>query len=138
MSGVLLDTNVISELVRPRPEKRVVAFVQAQPDAIVSALVLHEIAYGAERVRDPALRVRLTAWVASIRSGYAGRIVEIDADIAEQAGRWRAAAESNGVIVDPIDSMIAACAASRGAAVATRNARDFAALAVTVINPWTA
>ncbi|MGD9816396.1 MAG: PIN domain-containing protein [Hyphomonadaceae bacterium] len=138
MSRVLLDTNVISELVRPRPEKRVVAFVQAQPDAIVSALVLHEIAYGAERVRDSALRVRLTAWVASIRSEYAGRIVEIDADIAEQAGRWRATAESNGVMVDPIDAIIAACAASRGATVATRNVRDFAALGVTVIDPWTA
>ena len=136
MSLVLLDTNVISELVRRRPEKRVVAFVQAQPGAIVSALLFHEIAYGAERVRDPTRRVRLADWVASIRSQYAERIVEIDADIAEQAGRWRAAAESNGVIVDPVDALISACAAARGAAVATRNTRDFAALGVTAINPW--
>lgn len=136
MSQILLDTNVISELVRPKPEKRVVAFVQSQPNAILSALVLHEIAYGAERVRDPVLRTRLTAWVASIRTGYAGRIVEVDADIAERAGRLRAAAESSGMVVEAVDALIAATAASRGAAVATRNVRDFAVLGVRVIDPW--
>lgn len=134
----MLDTNVVSELVRRKPEKRVVAFVQAQPNAILSALVLHEITYGAERVKDPVLRARLTAWVASIRTGYAGRIVEVDADIAEQAGRLRAAAEAGGIVIEAIDALIAASAASRGAAVATRNVRDFSALGVGVINPWDA
>lgn len=103
---------------------------------MLSALVLHEIAYGAERARDPVLRTRLIAWVASIRTGYAGRIVEVDADIAEQAGRLRAAAESSGMVVDAVDALIAATAASRSAPVATRNVRDFAALGVAVIDPW--
>jgi predicted nucleic acid-binding protein len=138
MSLVLLDTNVISELVRPRPEPSVIAFLQKHADAILSALVLHEITYGAERARDPALRARLVVWIASIRAQFADRIVEVNADIAEHAGRLRAAAELKGAVVDPMDALIAASGASRGATIATRNVKDFAALGVAVIDPWEA
>ena len=138
MISVLLDTNVISELVRARPDARVAAFVQAQEDPIISVLTLHEIVYGADRAPDPTRRTKLITWVAAIRSRFAGRIVDIDAEIAAQAGRLRAAAEAQGTPADPIDVLIAATASSRGAAVATRNVRDFAALGVQVIDPWAA
>ena len=136
MSRVLLDTNVLSELVRARPEPRVVAYVGAQADPLISALTIHEIAYGAERAADPVRRARLVAWVAQIRSQFAGRIVEIDADVAEQAGRLRAAATAQGASSDPIDALIAASAMARGASVATRNVRDFAPYGVRMVDPW--
>lgn len=136
MSRVLLDTNVLSELVRARPQPQVVAFVRAQSDPVISALTIHEIAYGAERAPDPARRAKLVAWVAQIRRQFAGRIVAIDADIAEQAGRLRAAAAAQGTSTDPIDALIAACAVARAASVATRNTRDFEAYGVGLIDPW--
>ena len=137
MSRVLLDTNVLSELVRPRPDASVETFVRTQTDPLISALTIHEIAYGAERAPDPARRAKLVAWVAAIQSRFVGRIVVVDANIAEQAGRLRAAAEAQGAAADPIDALIAACALSRGASIATRNVRDFAAFGASVIDPWT-
>jgi hypothetical protein len=136
VSRVLLDTNVLSELVRPRPDGRVEAFVKAQTDPIISVLTIHEIAYGAERAPHPARRAKLIAWVAAIQSRFVGRVITIDAAIAEQAGRLRAAAEAQGTVADPIDSLIAACALSQGADIATRNVRDFAAFGIGVVDPW--
>jgi predicted nucleic acid-binding protein len=136
MSTVLLDTNVLSELVRPRPEPRIQAYVRAQSDPLISVLTIHEIAFGAERAPDAARRAKLVAWVAAIRNRFAGRIVDIDTDIAEQAGRSRAAAMAQGAPADPINALIAACALARRAAIATRNGR-FASFGVNVIDPWT-
>jgi predicted nucleic acid-binding protein len=136
VSRVLLDTNVLSELVRPRPEARVEAFVKTQTDPFISALTIHEITYGAERAPDPARRARLLAWVTAIQSRFVGRIISIDTAIAEQAGRLRAAAATQGAPADPIDSLIAACALSHGAHIATRNVRHFAAFGVGLIDPW--
>ncbi len=68
---------------------------------------------------------------------FAGRIVDIDAHGAEQAGRLSASAASQAANTDPIDALIASCANARGAAVATRTVGDFAPLGVTVIDPWT-
>ncbi len=136
MTRVLLDTNVLSELVRPKPDPKVQAFVRAQTDPLISALTIHEIVFGAERAPDPARRAKLTAWVAAIQSQFTGRIVDIDTNVAEQAGRLRANAASQGANTDPIDALIAACAIARGATVATRNLRDFAPLGVNLVDPW--
>ena len=133
---MLLDTNVLSELVRPKPDPKVQAFVRAQTDPLISALTIHEIVFGAERASDQGRRAKLIAWVAGIQTQFAGRIVEIDANVAEQAGRLRANAASQGANTDPIDALIAACATTRAAAVATRNVRDFAPLGVGVVDPW--
>lgn len=138
MSVILLDTSVLSELIHVRPERRVVDFVKHQPSSLISALTLHELIHGAERAPDPRRRAKLSAWVAALRAEFQDRIVTVDAAIAEHGGRIRAAAAGNGAVVTPMDALIAACAASRGAAVATRNVRDFAALGVTVIDPWSA
>src|SRR5271165_3010597 len=102
MTKMLLDTNVLSELVRPKPEPHVRAFVRAQTDPLISALTIHEIVFGAERASDPTRRAKLIAWVAAIQSQFAGRIVDIDAIIAERAGRIRANAAAQGANTDPI------------------------------------
>lgn len=136
MAKILLDTNVLSELVRPKPEAKIQAFIRVQTDPIISALTIHELVFGAERASDPARRTKLLSWITGIRSQFAGRIVDVDADIAEQAGRLRAGAANQGANTDPMDALIAACAASKGATIATRNVRDFAPLGVTIIDPW--
>ena len=137
MTKMLLDTNVLSELVRSKPDPRVLAFVRAQTDPLISALTIHEIVFGAERASDPTRRAKLIAWVAAIQNQFAGRIVDIDANVAERAGRVRATAAAQGANTDPIDALIAACAIARGATVATRNVRDFAPLGVSLVDPWT-
>ena len=134
MKPVLLDTNVLSELVRPKPEPKVLAFLRAQDSPFISALTLHELAFGAERAPDSARRAKLNLWISGIQSQFAGRIVDIDGEIASVGGRLRAAAA--GHAVDAMDSLIAACAVSRDAAIATRNLRDFALLGIQLINPW--
>jgi toxin FitB len=136
MAGVLIDTNVLSELVRAKPDARVVAFVRDQTDPCISALTLHELTYGAERAPSPGRRAKLIAWISALRAQFAGRIVPISEDISLEAGRLRAAAESQGRPTDAIDALIAASALARGAMVATRNTRDFEPLGVTVIDPW--
>jgi predicted nucleic acid-binding protein len=135
---VLLDTNVLSELVKPRPDAAVMAFVAAQSDPVLSVISLHELTYGAERAPDAARRARLLVWIASVRSRFAGRLVNIDADIAEQGGRLRALAAANGHAVEALDALIAASALARAASVATRNVRDFAPLGIETVNPWKA
>jgi toxin FitB len=134
--AVLLDTNVVSELVRPTPEKRVVTFVQQQKNLWLSAITIHELSYGAERAPDPRRRITLIAWVANIKAQFSGRIVDIDTDVAEQAGQMRASAAAYGITTDPMDALIAASAAARGADLATRNVGDFERLGVSLINPW--
>lgn len=135
---MLLDTNVLSELVRRKPDPKVQAFVRAQTDPVISALTIHEIVFGAEHASDLARRTKLVAWAAALQSQFAGRIVDIDANVAAQAGRIRAGAARQGAAADPIDALIASCAIVAGATVATRNARDFAAFGVSLVDPWTA
>jgi len=134
---LLLDTNVVSELVRPRPEPKIVAFVASQAAPLLSSLTIFEIVYGAERARDASRRIKLLSWAVAIQAEFAGRIVDVDPAVAERAGRLRAYADANGSPTQPTDALIAACALTRGATVATRNVRDFAAFGVAVINPWT-
>jgi len=76
------------------------------------------------------------AWIDAVRRRFHGRVVDVDADVAEIAGRLRAAANLEGRSSDPIDALIAASALIRGAAVATRNVRDFEPLGVELVDPW--
>jgi toxin FitB len=136
VNPVLLDTNVLSELVRPRPDARVVAFVAALDAPLLSVLTIHELTFGAARSPDPERRERLMAWVDTVRRRFAGRVIDVDPDVAEIAGRLRAVADGGGRPADPIDALIAASAMVRGAAVATRNVRDFEPLGVALVDPW--
>jgi len=133
--AVLLDTNVLSELARPKPDARVVAFVTGTSDAFLSAITILELVYGAHRA-PVQRRERLIAWVSDIRTQFQDRIVSITGDIATEAGLMRAAAEARGNIVAAGDALIAASARSRGALLVTRNVRDFRALGVAFVDPW--
>ncbi|WP_158596054.1 type II toxin-antitoxin system VapC family toxin [Oleomonas cavernae] len=133
---MLVDTNVVSELVRPRPSPSVVAYLRNQTDLWLSVISLHELTYGAERAPDPVQRSKLLVWTAQISARFGPRIIDLDRHLAEAAGRLRAAADAQGRPADPLDALIAATAISRGLAVATRNTKDFEVFGVTLHNPW--
>lgn len=133
---VLLDTNVVSELVRPRPEPRVAKFVSELADPVLSVITLHELHFGAERAGDPLRRAKLRAWIESLSARFSGRLIEVTAGIAAESGRMRAGAALLGIVVEPLDALIAASAQSCAADIATRNTADFAPLGVSTIDPW--
>ena len=136
MTGFLLDTNVVSELTRDRPDSRVVAFLSGQPDLWLSALVLHELEFGLERLppgaRREALRAVLTAFVAE----YEDRILPLDRIAATWAARFRAERHRFGRVLDLGDALIAGTARAHELSLATRNVRDFERLDIEVTNPW--
>jgi toxin FitB len=131
----LLDTNVISEARRRRPDARVVSWLKRiDPSALsISVLTLGEIAKGAAQcaVRDRAQAAIYYEWLTLVRSNYADRTIGIDSDIAEAWGRLAAKRP-----LPIIDGLLAATALVRGLTLATRNVGDVADLGVAVLNPW--
>ena len=136
MASYLLDTNVLSELMRPQPSVAVLSFLSGSTDLWLSVIVLHEISYGAANIADSNRQIKLEAWLASIKVHYKGRIIGIDQSIAEIAGRLRAQASSRGRVLAPLDSLIAATAMTRSHVLATRNVRDFDYLNMNLYDPW--
>lgn len=134
--AVVLDTNVISELGRKRPHPGVVSFIARQSDPYLAAPTVHEIAFGADSLADPAHRLALKNWLDGVQRDFAHRTIAVDAQIARLFGALRGQRARRGRPLTPIDALIAACALSLGAAVATRNTRDFEGIGVTLVNPW--
>jgi predicted nucleic acid-binding protein len=131
----LLDTNVISEVRKLRPDPQVMAWFDSvsSADIFVSALTIGEIRTGIERLRrkDAAQAAALEEWLAGLRTTYADRIVGVDARIAEDWGRLN--------VPDPVpvvDGLLAATARCRGWTLVTRNAADLARCDVLVVNPF--
>lgn len=132
--SLLLDTSTISEL-RAGRDANVAAWAEASDRRgwYLSVLTLGEIRKGVEKVRprDPERAAAFDRWLEALYRQFAGRLVKIDAAIAEEWGRLNAG--------DPrptVDSLIAASARVRGLAVVTRNTADFESLGVSLVNPW--
>ena len=136
MVSYLLDTNVLSEAVRPKPSQNVLSFLSGETDLWLSVVVLHEIAYGAARVGDRSRQIGLQIWIDSIKVRFKGRIINVDEGIAETAGRLRGLALLRGRTLESLDSLIAATAMARSHTLATRNTRDFESLNVALRDPW--
>jgi hypothetical protein len=137
----LLDTNVLSELRRPRPSARVVGFVSAAPlDALyVSAVTLAEIRFGIELCADAGRRAALTQWLAhQVRPMFANRVLAVSEDV---MFTWRLLVEQGrnaGRTFSQPHLIIAATALEHGLTVATRDTRDYLRAGVPVRNPWKA
>jgi predicted nucleic acid-binding protein len=132
----LLDTNVLSELVRPSPSPAVVRFLGENDDLWLSVITLHELAFGLARVDDARRRAKLEGFLAAMKNQFDGRILHVGVDVAEMAGRLRAFAGSERRFLHPQDSLIAATAVAQGATLATRNVKDFDFLEISLVNPW--
>ncbi len=138
-TGWLLDTNVLSELRRPRPEPKVVAFVAAQPldRLFVSSVTLAEIRFGIESVSDPLHRAELADWLTHhVRPMFDQRILQITEDI---MFKWRLLVEvgrKTGHTFSQPDLMIATTGLHHGLTVVTRDTADYEKSRVKLFNPW--
>lgn len=141
MTDYLLDTNVISELVRPNPDVNVAAWVRAGDEACfyLSVLSFGEIRRGIEQLPQGPRRERLRRWLdIDLTDRFAGRILDIDRHVAEIWGTIMARGAAASVRLPTIDTLIAATAERHGMVIATRNLRDFAYAAVAAVSPWAA
>ena len=138
MSGFLLDTNVVSEMVKPSPEGRVLEFLTEQPDLWLSVIAYHEMKFGLDLLPQGNRRRRLSLVVSALFAEYDDRILPVDRTEAEQAAALRAEARKSGRTLNLADALIAGTAKTHGLCVATRNIADFDGLDVDVLNPWDA
>ncbi len=140
MTGWLLDTNVLSELRRPKPERKVVSFVAAQPIELlyVSSVTFAEIRFGIELVTDHARRASLNDWLAhKVRPLFEQRVLEVTEDV---MFKWRLLVEEGrktGHTFSQPDLIIAATALHHGLTVVSRDRADYARAGAPVFNPWT-
>lgn len=139
MKGYLLDTNVLSELRRPRPEPRVVSFVSAQPleSLFVSAVTFAEIRFGIELITDAHKRASLNDWLnLQLRPMFENRALPITEDI---MFKWRLLVEEGrktGHTFSQPDLIIAATALHHGLTVVTRDSGGYEKAGVSLVNPW--
>ncbi len=141
MTGWLLDTNVLAELRRPRPEPKVIAFVAAQPldSLFISSVTLAEIRFGIELVADANRRAELNDWLThKVRPMFDQRVLPVTEDIML---KWRLLVEDGrkaGHTFSQPDLIIAATALEHGLTVVSRDTTDYERARVSVLNPWSA
>ena len=137
-SGFLLDTNVVSEALRPRPDARVLAWLRAhQSRAWLSVVTIGELEAGIRGAPDPRRAQAPRAWLDDVLvPQFAHRTLLIDREVARRWGERTAAARAGGTPVGAVDALLAATAEHHGLAVATRNARDFEPLGIAIVDPW--
>lgn len=139
MSGFLLDTNCISEAVRVTPEPRVLAWIEAADESLLYLSVLNfgEIRKGLAALPQGKRRTKLEAWLeVELRARFSGRILSIDAEIADRWGLLAAGARGQGKALSVIDGLLAATALHHNLTIVSRNISDFSNLPVAVVNPW--
>ena len=140
MSGFLLDTNVISELVKPTPDSRVTKWIDATHESLLylSVLTLGEIRKGITLLPDASRRGSLETWLDhELVLRFAERILAIDQAVADRWGRIAAQALRAKSALPVIDGLLAATAMRHNLTLVTRNTKDVAATGVAVFNPWT-
>ncbi len=138
MNGFLLDTNCLSEIVRPKPDANVLRWMEETDEALLflSALTLGEIRKGTASLPPGRRRSHLEGWFEiGLRQRFAGRILPVDEAVADRWG-WLSA-KHQGTAFPIIDGLLAATAIEHNLTIATRNVRDFANAHVPVFNPWT-
>jgi toxin FitB len=139
VTGWLLDTNVLSELRRPRPEPKVLAFIAAQPLELlhISTVTLAEIRFGIELVPDPSRRSDLSDWLThKVRPMFEQRVLSISEDV---MFKWRLLVEEGrkaGHTFSQPDLIIAATGQHHGLTVVSRDTAEFVMAHVAVFNPW--
>ena len=139
MNGWLLDTNVVSELRKIRPNRHVKAWSDAQvPDSFfLSSVTLAEIRFGIERQTTPTLREELETWLTRrLRPWFAGRILPVDEEVILEWRRMVERGRERGVIFSQPDLFIAATAQVHALTLCTRNEKDFRKANIQVFNPW--
>lgn len=135
----LVDTNVVAEWVKPRPEPRVVSwFAEVDEDRVfLSVATLAEIRRGVEAMPVGRRRDRLSAWLADeLPARFEGRILDIDRRVADEWGVVVVHSEGTGIPMGTLDAFLAATARAHTLTLVTRDVGDFRSAGIDVLNPW--
>jgi predicted nucleic acid-binding protein len=141
MSGYLLDTNCISEIVRPHPEPRVIRWLEATDERLLylSVLTLGEIRKGVAGLPQSKRRKRLELWLElELPARFSGRVLPINVAVADRWGALTADARRKGAAIAAIDGLLVATALHFNLTLVSRNVSDFASTHVLLLDPWTA
>lgn len=136
---IILDTNVVSEILRPQPESQVLSWLEKQPanSVFTTAITQGEILYGLRLLADGQRRRKLwEAAIAIFQDDFDGRVLSFDGDAAGHYADIGAARRAAGRPISQFDATIAAITRSHGASLATCNAKDFEGCGIEVVNPW--
>ncbi len=136
---IVLDTNVVSELMRPQPASAVLTWMNAQPSEQVwlCSVVVAELLYGVGRLPDGSRKQQLSEAIAAmVFEEFKGRILPFDTEAAAAYAQLVVRRESKGKPIPMGDAQIGAICAAHGAKLATRNGRDFSDLDLKLIDPW--
>jgi toxin FitB len=139
VSGFLLDTNIISELVKPKPEANVTAWVENTDESLLylSVLTLGEIRRGIAALPQSRRRATWGAWLdKDFCARFEGRILAIDQEVADRWGLLTAAARNSGIVLPVIDGLLAATALEHNLTLVTRDTGQIPSTGVAVFNPW--
>jgi hypothetical protein len=135
----LLDTNLVSEWMKPRPNRGVTEWLESVDEerVFLSAITIVELRYGVDRLPAGKRRQLLDQWLRDdLLRRFDARILPIDVAIADEGGRIMARCEAAGRRIEPSDALIAATAALNKLTLVTRNVADFEASLNTILNPW--
>jgi predicted nucleic acid-binding protein len=135
----LLDTNVVSEWVRPQPDRNVISWLaEVDEDRVfISVISFAEIRRGVEMLPAGRRRERLATWLADELSlRFEERILDIDPRVAETWGVIMARGQKIGLTLGSMDAFVAATAETHGLTIATRDVKDFRRLGIPLLNPW--
>jgi len=135
----LLDTNAVSEWTKPRPNPGLIGWMESTDEdrVFISVITLAELRYGVERLVMGARRRRLEAWLShEVPLRFEGRILPVDAHIAEAWGRTVSRSDAAGRPIGAMDAFLAATAEFHHLTLVTRDVSDFQLLKA-VLNPWT-
>ena len=134
----LIDTCVISEIVKPFPEKVGMDWLNTVPSErlFLSVVTIGEIRKGISRLANSKRKTELAEWLNTLLDDYKDRILSIDLNVAETWGEMQAVAENKGFPTSTIDGLIAAIARVNGLILVTRNESDFEECGISIFNPW--
>ncbi len=137
---LILDTNVASELMRPRRDLGVDRWMAGQDPAsrCITTITVAEVEYGVRRVPDGRRKDALADGLATLFAAFTGQIIDFDRESAGAYARVRVERESRGRPISVLDAQIAAICRVHGATLATRNVKDFDGLGLSLVNPWEA
>jgi toxin FitB len=134
----LLDTCVLSELVKPHPNQNVLEWLSNVPNEqlFLSVITIAEIRKGLTKLQESRKKQALTNWLNTLLDDYQTRIYEINLNVAENWGVMQGLAEKAGTPIASLDSFIAAVAYTYHLVLVTRNEKDFLPCNVPILNPW--
>ena len=136
---IVLDTNVVSEIMRPAPDSKVLSWLNAQvaEELWLNSVVVSELLFGITRLPAGARKRQLAdTFAAMLEQDFAGRILPFDLEAAVIYAELAAGCEAKGRPVEMADAQIAAICLAQGAKLATRNLKHFEGLGLVLVNPW--